>query len=161
MESTAAATKEAAELFRDLVECCEAADAATRAALNLNITDFKALKVLCEAPGLGPGDLARNLGITTAATTAVLDRLEARGYIARSMHPTDRRRSAIQVQRAVLNDPWSPARALLHDAAEAMAAMPPAGRNQVLAYLREISARMRKTISNLQSPIDQQRSETR
>ena len=38
-----------------------------------------------------PTDIARYLGISTASTTALIDRLEQSGHIARTRHPTDRR----------------------------------------------------------------------
>ena len=42
-------------------------------------------------------DIARHLGISSASTTKLLDRLEAGGHIRRTPHPTDRRALAILV----------------------------------------------------------------
>ena len=38
-----------------------------------------------------PVDITRYLGVSSASTTAILDRLEHGGYISRVPHPTDRR----------------------------------------------------------------------
>lgn len=43
----------------------------------------------------GPSELAQRLGVTTAATTGIVDRLEARGHVQREPHPTDRRRTVV------------------------------------------------------------------
>ena len=40
---------------------------------------------------LGPTDLSRLLYISTASTTALIDRLVSSGHIERRVHPTDRR----------------------------------------------------------------------
>ena len=39
----------------------------------------------------GPKDLSRILGITTASTTSLIDRLVSSGHVRREPHPTDRR----------------------------------------------------------------------
>lgn len=43
----------------------------------------------------GPSELAGRLGVTTAAASGIVDRLEARGHVARQPHPTDRRRTVV------------------------------------------------------------------
>jgi DNA-binding MarR family transcriptional regulator len=40
---------------------------------------------------VGPKDLSRVLGITTASTTSLIDRLVGSGHVRREPHPTDRR----------------------------------------------------------------------
>lgn len=44
-----------------------------------------------EARDVKPSEIARHLGISSASTTALLDRLENRGSLERVSHPTDRR----------------------------------------------------------------------
>lgn len=63
--------------------------------LELNDTDMRALNLLRSAQTLSPGELGRCLGVSSAGTTTVLDRLEAHGYIRRQAHPADRRRTII------------------------------------------------------------------
>lgn len=152
MERTGKTTREAARLFQEIIDHCQAADTATRVQLGLNITDFKALKLLCEHENFGPGQLAAELDISTAATTLVLDRLEARDYVTRTLHPTDRRRSSICVNSELIADPFAAARALLRDADAAICKMPEAAREQMMIFLRDLSSRMQQTLSHLPVP---------
>ncbi|CEA09350.1 Transcriptional repressor MprA [Arthrobacter saudimassiliensis] len=67
----------------------------TRDSMRMNETDLLAIRYVMQARqagrSIGPKDLSRILNISTASTTALLDRLEARGYLTRRPHPTDRR----------------------------------------------------------------------
>lgn len=69
--------------------------------MKLNQTDMRALHFLiaCENSGAvaTPGAIAGHLGISTASTTKLLDRLERGGHITRSPHPSDRRALAIAI----------------------------------------------------------------
>ncbi|WP_245677198.1 MarR family winged helix-turn-helix transcriptional regulator [Nocardia acidivorans] len=62
--------------------------------LGVNETDRRALEIVLLGDGKSttPGMLAAQLGLTAAGATIMLNRLEKQGYIARSLHPTDRRR---------------------------------------------------------------------
>ena len=74
---------------------------ASRRYMKLNETDMRAVHYLTLCANQGtvatPGSLARHLGISTASTTKLLDRLQAGGHITRSQHPSDRRALAIAV----------------------------------------------------------------
>jgi DNA-binding MarR family transcriptional regulator len=59
--------------------------------LDVNPTDLLAMQHLMQSGPLGPSELARRLEISTAATTAVVDRLTAVGHARREQNPTDRR----------------------------------------------------------------------
>ncbi|MDQ0642335.1 MarR family winged helix-turn-helix transcriptional regulator [Microbacterium murale] len=69
--------------------------------MKLNQTDMRALHFLiaCENSGVTatPGAISAHLGISTASTTKLLDRLERGGHIRRSPHPSDRRALAIAI----------------------------------------------------------------
>lgn len=69
--------------------------------MKLNHTDMRAIRFLIAAHNQGAvataGALAAYLGISSAATTKLLDRLERAGHIARAPHPTDRRALALTV----------------------------------------------------------------
>ena len=73
----------------------------SRNRMKLNETDMKALRFLVVAKNQGvlatPGALAEHLGISTASTTKLLDRLALAGHINRSPHPTDRRALVITI----------------------------------------------------------------
>ncbi|WP_223622018.1 MarR family winged helix-turn-helix transcriptional regulator [Microbacterium sp. EST19A] len=74
---------------------------ASRRYMRLNETDMRALHylIVCANRELvaTPSGIAHHLGISTAATTKLLDRLENGGHIHRAPHPTDRRALAITI----------------------------------------------------------------
>lgn len=67
----------------------------TRDSMGMGETDLLALRYVLRAEREGevltPGMLARRLGISTASTTVLIDRLERSGHLARRPHPSDRR----------------------------------------------------------------------
>lgn len=58
---------------------------------NLSLRQFSAL-TLIEEEALGLGELARQLHVTPAVVTGLIDRLERRGYVHRTTGTDDRRR---------------------------------------------------------------------
>ncbi|MBO0607809.1 MarR family transcriptional regulator [Myceligenerans salitolerans] len=69
--------------------------------MKLGETDMRALRFVIATQNHGliatPGAVAAHLGISSASTTKMLDRLAAGGHIRRLAHPTDRRSLAIEV----------------------------------------------------------------
>ena len=67
----------------------------TRESMGMGETDLLALRYVLKAEREGalltPGMLAKRIGISTASTTVLIDRLERSGHLARRPHPTDRR----------------------------------------------------------------------
>ncbi|MEU5382251.1 MarR family winged helix-turn-helix transcriptional regulator [Kitasatospora cineracea] len=64
------------------------------AASGLHATDVQALLAVLRAadpPGITPGGLRTELGLTSGAVTAVLDRLERAGHVHRTKDEADRR----------------------------------------------------------------------
>ena len=70
------------------------------AGMDMNLTDMQALQLVIareEAGGrVQPRELAAHLGISTASTTKLLDRLAASGHLVRVVHPNDRRSVLIE-----------------------------------------------------------------
>jgi DNA-binding MarR family transcriptional regulator len=68
---------------------------ATRDSMGMGETDILALRYLLRVQASGrtvvPKDLSRFLGITSASTTSLIDRLVASGHVRREAHPSDRR----------------------------------------------------------------------
>jgi DNA-binding MarR family transcriptional regulator len=58
----------------------------------LNPTDLKCLDIAAREPEVTAGRLAELTGMSTSAITALLDRLERRGFVERRRDPADRRR---------------------------------------------------------------------
>ena len=63
--------------------------------LGLNATDMECLRLLFLKGIATPSELARHTGLTSGATTAMLDRLEKPGLIERRPNPDDRRGTLI------------------------------------------------------------------
>lgn len=83
-----AALRRYEDAARELWKCAQAR-------LCLSDTDLTAVSLLIESARLGtdfsPKDLSKRLGISSASTTVLVDRLEARDWLRRTPHPRDRR----------------------------------------------------------------------
>jgi len=91
-------------------------DAACRA-LGVNRTDGRCLDVIDREGPVAAGRLAEASGLTTAAVTAVIDRLEKAGYARRIGDPHDRRRVLVELTprlRERAEAIWGPF-AMFHD----------------------------------------------
>jgi DNA-binding MarR family transcriptional regulator len=66
--------------------------------LGLNATDVKTLRLLGQE-SMTAGVLAEETGLTGAAVTALIDRLEAAGYVVRERGSEDRRRVTVRAVR--------------------------------------------------------------
>jgi DNA-binding MarR family transcriptional regulator len=64
--------------------------------LGVTPTETQCLYVLSRFGPSTPGELARRINLTTGATTRMLDRLLAAGYVTRTPDPRDRRRVIIE-----------------------------------------------------------------
>lgn len=62
----------------------------------LSTSELHSLRHLMDTP-MGPVDLARALGVTSAASSGVVDRLVARGHARRRPHPGDGRRTEVVI----------------------------------------------------------------
>ncbi len=73
-------------------------DALAAEALGINRTDARCLDIVDNEGGaITAGRLAELSGLTTAAITTVLDRLEAKGYVRRVRDEKDRRRVLVEL----------------------------------------------------------------
>ena len=61
---------------------------------------FSALSLIVEFPNLSQSELARRLGIERSGLVAIVDELEARGFLQRNPVPGDRRVQALSATRA-------------------------------------------------------------
>jgi DNA-binding MarR family transcriptional regulator len=71
--------------------------ASVASALGLNVTDVHSLRLLGE-DSMSAGELSEQLGLTGAAVTALIDRLEEAGYVERERDTEDRRRVTVRVK---------------------------------------------------------------
>ena len=76
---------------------------AIAARFGLNTTDLQALRLLHEGP-MSAGSLGRLVGLTGPSMTALIDRLESAGYVARERGTQDRRRVTVHAIPEKLNE---------------------------------------------------------
>ncbi len=69
-------------------------------AAGMSRIEFDALDYIHEAGELTPNQLSQRLLITSGATTALIDRLEAAGRVTRNPHPGDRRSFQLRLTEA-------------------------------------------------------------
>jgi DNA-binding MarR family transcriptional regulator len=70
--------------------------AAVAGRLGLNTTDHKAMSLLERAGPMGAGEIAERTGLASASVTALVDRLEQRGFVRRVRDAKDRRRVIVE-----------------------------------------------------------------
>jgi DNA-binding MarR family transcriptional regulator len=75
----------------------EAFDEVAREKLGINRTDLRCLNIVENQGPMNAGRLAELSGLTTAAVTAVLDRLERAGYARRVRDTEDRRQVQVEI----------------------------------------------------------------
>jgi DNA-binding MarR family transcriptional regulator len=83
------------ESLKQLGELSRSFEESRARRLGVNGTDLRCLRLLQGEGVTTAGDVAREMGLTTGATTAVLDRLERRGFVRRTRDRRDRRRVTI------------------------------------------------------------------
>jgi DNA-binding MarR family transcriptional regulator len=90
-------TTEAVQNLRRIILAGEHYRKVVADAIGLGTTESQALSSLAVHGDSGQSDLARALGLTSSAATALVDRLERQGVAERVRHPRDRRRSIVRV----------------------------------------------------------------
>lgn len=135
------------ELLRTLRlwrEAEERMSEASRRYMKLGDTDMRALRFIIAGQQNGmvvtPGAIAEHLGISTASTTKLLDRLAAAGHVRRLPHPSDRRSVAVEVRdetRRAARDTVGRSHARRFDVA---ARLTPSQREVVTRFLRDLAA---------------------
>jgi DNA-binding MarR family transcriptional regulator len=108
----------------------------------LSESELHSLRHLLGGP-LGPNDLARTLGVTSAASSGIVDRLEARGHVSRQPHPTDKRRTVVVLSDSGRVEGLAQMRPMFEGLVAADARLSDEQRTIVDAYLVDIIAAMR------------------
>ena len=92
--------------------------------MGLNLTDYRALSALAQSGPVTVGKLAEDLGATPATATAIVSRMEARGYMARHRNTEDRRQVQVSVTPAASRGILSLMRPLMTATNEHITALP-------------------------------------
>lgn len=126
--------------------------------LNINETDFQALQHLMRHQSMTPGGLAAQLHISSAATTAVIDRLGDRGHVLRAPHPTDRRSSLISPSPRAIAETMAALRPLFSGAESVITALGHDEQKTIVLYLEAMLRVMREHIHTMDNPTTKDRS---
>ncbi|MFJ6651373.1 MarR family winged helix-turn-helix transcriptional regulator [Microbacterium sp. NPDC091313] len=120
----------------------------TRESMSMGENELLVLRYLLKASNedrsVSPSELTRYLGVSTASTTAIIDRLEKSGHVTRMPHPTDRR--SIHIVATAASD--AEVRATLGHMHERMM-------GAVLDMTPEESATVIACLARLQDAVDQ------
>ena len=84
------------DALQELVDVAGAVPPAVARRAGLSTSELHSLRHLMEA-SRSPGDLARLLGVTSAASSGVVDRLVAHGHAERRPHGVDGRRTEVVI----------------------------------------------------------------
>lgn len=87
-----------------------------------------------------PSEIAKFLGVSSASTTALLDRLERQGSVERRSHPTDRRSILIAPTARAESEVATLIDAYAGGVEESIERLDDAGRAAVLRFLESVSA---------------------
>ncbi|KHL15147.1 UNVERIFIED_CONTAM: hypothetical protein LK11_22810 [Mumia flava] len=81
-------------LLRHLLDVATRVRPAMARRTGLSTSELIALEHLYLEP-LGPNEIGERLGVSSAATTQIVDRLTGHGHVTRDPHPSDRRRRVV------------------------------------------------------------------
>ncbi|WP_175988953.1 MarR family winged helix-turn-helix transcriptional regulator [Microbacterium tenebrionis] len=89
------------EALREWQVASRALAEASKRYMKLNESDMRAIRMIIRATESGeivtPKDVAHEVGISSASTTKLVDRLVAGGHLVRVPHPHDRRTTCLEV----------------------------------------------------------------
>ena len=89
-----------ADLVRCQIELWDAVDRRLREGVGISMGSFFVMQTIAETPDCRVHDIARTLIITVGGTSKAVDRIEARGHLARRSNPEDKRSSIIALTPA-------------------------------------------------------------
>lgn len=103
--------EEVVGLIVELQDTTQSVDEAAADHLGVNLTDLRCLRVVVQDGATSAGDLAEATGLTRAAITFAIDRLERAGLAARTTDVNDRRRTLVEptdIGRNEVSTLWGP-----------------------------------------------------
>ena len=110
----------------------------------LTESEFNALEHLAEGP-LGPVEIGKRLGVTSAASSGIVDRLVQRGHVYREVDETDGRRTRVVMTEGGRQDLFAHLVPFLQDIATIDDDLSADERIVVQAFLRKVTGALRKS----------------
>jgi DNA-binding MarR family transcriptional regulator len=108
----------------------------------LSVSELHSLRHLMSAP-MGPVELARELGVTSAASSGIVDRLVGRGHAQRRPHADDGRRTEVVITESGRVEIFTRLAPMFRGLAEVDSSLSDDERVVVERYLRGATAAMR------------------
>jgi DNA-binding MarR family transcriptional regulator len=144
---------ELSEALREVLTLTQLARAALAERLGMPLTNVEAVEHVVMARGagepIGPVELSRRLGITSAAGTQSVNRLVTEGHMARRPHPHDGRRQVLDVTPSGFDHVMgelAPLLGLLFGAADGLSAEERAG---AVRYLEHVASAYRTYLARV------------
>jgi DNA-binding MarR family transcriptional regulator len=107
--------------------------------LGVTETELLGIAHLAQHGELTPTGLGRLLALSSAGATAVVQRLERTGFVERAPHPSDGRSAVLRLTAAGVERAEAAMAPLVADLDRISAALEPASRHAVGAFLREVA----------------------
>jgi DNA-binding MarR family transcriptional regulator len=130
-------------MIRESLHRKSLASARQRAALGrvlgLSDTDVLAVQHLARAGRMTPGELGRQLQLTSGGTTALVQRLERAGHLFREPHPTDRRSVLVRLTPEIGRRASESVAPLVEEVERLAAALPEDQRAVVATFLAQVA----------------------
>ncbi|MEU5087653.1 MarR family transcriptional regulator [Streptomyces sp. NPDC021356] len=143
--------------FRQYLDAVGLQGLAGAEAAGLHTSEWYALSLITLEGSLTSGELATRTGLTTGATTRLIDRLERAGYARRVADPADRRRVIVEpVPEGLgrIEDVLAPARRRI---AEVLARYTPDQRALLFDYFRQAAPAFRAATEEIRAGQAQRR----
>jgi DNA-binding MarR family transcriptional regulator len=137
---------ESTSLLRDLIRLSDDFERYLAGELTVNSTDLQAMEHLIQFGPASPTELARALGISTAASTVVVDRLTKVGHVTRERHPTDRRAVTVVPAQASVAKAFEHLMPMIMGINQVMDDFTPEQRETITDYLRKVVHVYRESI---------------
>jgi DNA-binding MarR family transcriptional regulator len=135
--------RDPAALLGEVIRLSSAVSEVLSRELEVSLRDLAALHHLVGRPPLGPAELARRLGMSTASATVLVDRLERAGYLRRRPDPEDRRRVVLDVTDATATRSLAAVTPLTRAVTAIGDRLDERDRDAVAGYLTEVVAAIR------------------
>lgn len=140
-------TTESLEALRELVDVAALVGPAIARRAHLSHSELTALELLIKGT-CGPVELARELGVTSAASSGIVDRLVGRGHVVRRPHPSDGRRTEVVITPSGRDEVLGHLMPMFVSLQELDRGMDPQEREIVARYLRGAIAAMRRLLGD-------------
>ncbi len=138
---------ESLEALRELVDVGTLVGPAIARRARLSRSELAALELLTKGSA-GPVHLARELGVTSAASSGIVDRLVARGHVERRPHASDRRRTEVVITASGREEVLGHLMPMFVALQELDSQLDPRERAAITRYLRGATAAMRRLLTD-------------